>query len=94
MPKDPADYRSVGYIGPRTRTTNTKDAALAKDLAAYKAMRRQGFQPPHVGGSHDLARDATLAVEIEMGHVYKTKQGKNLAEEGVDRCYEMGLKGT
>lgn len=90
MPQ-PEHYKTVGYIGPRTRRVNAKDAKLAKDRDSYKEMRKQGFQPAHVGGSYDLARDATMQIEIEMGHTFKTKQGKNLAAEGVERSAEIGL---
>lgn len=86
-------WKSIGYIGPRTRKVNTKDDQLAKDRDAYKRLRREGLQPPHVGGSAALERDATMPIEVEMGWTAKTKAGKALAGEGVERSQELGMRG-
>lgn len=87
----PEDYRSIGYIGPKTRAGNSKDAQLAKDRDSYKRLRADGLHPQHVGGSDHLEKHATLPIEVEMGHVFKTPVGKSLAEEGVERSQELGL---
>jgi hypothetical protein len=89
----PEDYRSVGYIGPRTRRANTKDEKLARDRDAYKRLRADGLQPGHVGGSDHLEKHASLPIEVEMGWVAKTQTGKNLAKEGVERSMELGVRG-
>lgn len=88
---DPADYKSIGYIGPRTRAGNHKDEKLARDRDSYKRLRADGVQPPHVGGSDHLEKHASLPIEVEMGHTFKTKQGKALATEGVERSRELGI---
>lgn len=87
-------WRSIGYIGPRTRTVNSKDDQLARDRDAYKRLRRDGLQPPHVHGSEQLERDATMPIEVEMGWTAKTKTGKALAAEGVERSQELGVRGV
>lgn len=91
---DPKDYRSIGYIGPRTRTVNRKDDKLARDRDAYKRLRADGLHPGHVGGSDHLEKHASLPIEVEMGWVAKTKQGKALAAEGVERSIELGVRET
>jgi hypothetical protein len=88
----PQDYRSVGYIGPKTRQGNTKDAKLAKDRDAYARLRRDGLHPGHIGGSDHLERHATLPIEVEMGWIAKSKVGKALAQEGVERSLEIGVR--
>jgi hypothetical protein len=90
----PEDYRSIGYIGPKTRKVNTKDGKLARDRDAYARLRRDGLHPEHVGGSDHLEKHATMPIEVEMGWVAKTKQGKALAREGVERSIELGVRGT
>lgn len=91
---DPKDYKSIGYVGPRTRHGNSKDEQLAKDRDAYKRLREDGLHPGHVGGSDHLEKHAEMPIEVEMGHVFKTKQGKALAAEGVERSIELGLRGV
>jgi hypothetical protein len=92
MPQ-PSDYHTVGVIRPATRAVNAAEAQLGRDRESYKRLRANGLQPGHVKGSRHLENHATLEIEVEMGRVFKTKTGKALAEEGVDRCYEIGLKG-
>lgn len=87
-------WRSIGYVGPRTRDVNHRDDQLARDRDAYRRLRREGLQPPHVKGSEALERDATLPIEVEMGWTAKTKAGKALAKEGVERSHELGLRGV
>lgn len=93
MNENTEKWRSIGYIGPRTRTVNSKDDKLTRDREAYRRLRRDGLQPPHVNGSADLERDATMPIEVEMGWTAKTKTGKALAEEGVERSRELGVRG-
>lgn len=89
----PEDYKSIGFVGPKTRKANTKDEKLARDRDAYKRLRANGLQPSHVGGSEHLEKHATLPIEVEYGHVFKTPTGKALANEAVERSAEMGLRG-
>ena len=90
---EPKDYRSIGFVGPKTRAANTKDEKLARDRDAYKRLRTNGVQPPHVGGADHLEKHASMPIEVEMGWVAKTKTGKALAKEGQERSQELGLRG-
>lgn len=89
----PEDYKSLGFIGPRTAKGNKRDDKLSRDREAYKRLRADGLQPGHVGGSEHLERHATLPIEVEYGHVFKTPTGKALAKEACERSVEMGLRG-
>lgn len=68
-------YRSIS-AQPRAREVGgprQRDEALAYDLSAYKAMRRQGLKPPKIDGAYDLARRATSEAEITLGQVIGDK---------------------
>lgn len=90
----PEDYKSVGFVGPQTRKGNSKDVKLGKDREAYKRLRADGLQPGHVGGSAHLEKHATLPIEVEYGHVFKTPTGKALAREAVERSRDLGITGV
>lgn len=90
----PEDYKSVGFVGPKTRAGNQKDEKLGRDRDAYKRLRNNGLQPSHVGGSDHLEKHATLPIEVEYGHVFKTPTGKALAKEAVERSIELGVRGV
>lgn len=49
------------------------DKQLAKDLTAYRELRRQHVQPNQIDGAADLAQRAESKVEIEAGTVLSTK---------------------
>lgn len=55
--------------------TERKESAFAKDAAAYRRLRRDGLQPPHVDGSHRLEAGATSAIEVETGVLASTPTG-------------------
>ena len=69
------------------RKPDAKDRALAKDLDAYKRLRKEGLQPPSVDGSARLERQAVTRVEIETGVIHtdlapreRRRLAKQLAE--------------
>lgn len=68
-------FRSI-HAAPKMREVgrgHQADTALEYDRAAYKAMKRQGLQPPQLRGAYDLARRATSEAEIKLGRVIKEK---------------------
>jgi hypothetical protein len=87
---EPHEWKTVGVIRPKTRRFNAKDAQIERDRAAYRELRDQGYQPPHVGGCEALQRDATMDLEITMGHVFAPEE-KPFAREGQERSEAMGL---
>lgn len=52
---------------------NAREEQMQKDLPAYRRLRDEGLQPPHVGGSAALERDATDPIEVNTGRVYGEK---------------------
>lgn len=66
-------FRSL-KLNPRLRGTGShhhRDFQVDADRDAYRAMRRQGLQPPHLTGAYDLQRRATTEAEIRLGTVVK-----------------------
>ena len=41
---------------------------FTRDNAAYRRLRKQGYQPKSVGGSADVEQFATSKFEVESGH--------------------------
>lgn len=73
----PADhYRSLSVQRPAASARRRRDFALGADLVAYRALRRQGFQPPRIDGSYDLTRRATSEAEIRLGQVIDERDRK------------------
>jgi hypothetical protein len=68
-PTQAEHYRSLSVQKPAAADRRRRDYALGADLVAYKALRRQGFQPPRIDGSYDLTRRATSEAEIRLGQV-------------------------
>ncbi len=71
------------------------DFALSADLAAYRALRRQGFQPPRVDGSYDLTRRATTEAEIRLGQVISDGDNARRRRGGrlMEAMVEIGTAG-
>lgn len=42
-------------------------------MRAYRALRRNGLQPPQIDGSHRL-EGATDKLEVEHGHLFRTPE--------------------
>ena len=68
MPIDRDKILSLG-VKKYSKEMDRKDAVLAKDLEAYKRLRKQGLQPPSVDGSARLESEAVSKVEIQTGVV-------------------------
>ena len=60
-----------------------------KDMASYKALRKDGLQPPSVDGASRL-ETASTQFEIEYGSV-ATKEELPKVKEGLDRARDLGL---
>jgi predicted GNAT family N-acyltransferase len=67
-------------------------------MAAYRALRKQGYQPPRVEGSYDLSRRATSEAEIRLGQVIsdrdpaRKRKGTKLME-GMLEIADHGMVG-
>ena len=80
-------YRSI-RLAPSIRSTpggahaawgNRAQKQLDKDRAAYKRLREDGLQPPHIDGCAKLETQARSKTEVEMGEVM-AGEGKRFAE--------------
>lgn len=67
---------------------NTKEKEWAKDHRAYRALRAQGVQPRTIDGASRMEAAADK-FEVEAGHVFKTKEQRASAREGIERAQQM-----
>lgn len=49
--------------------TEAKERDLHKDRDAYKRLRNDGLQPPHVDGAHRIEQGAKHTAEVETGRL-------------------------
>lgn len=68
---------------------NARENRWQRDMKAYKELRRQGLQPRQIDGSDQLSAKATDRLEIEMGHVLKTKEQRDSAREGMSLAQQL-----
>ena len=64
------DYRthiSGINIGNFPTDTTHRERKWDKDMPAYKRLREDGLQPPHIDGSYVMERSAKNEREITMG---------------------------
>jgi hypothetical protein len=57
-PSPKEHYKSLRFLDTGVGSYHQKDKQLAKDRDAYKRLRQEGLQPPHLDGSAKL--EATL----------------------------------
>lgn len=96
-PSNAEHYRSLSVQRIAAAERRRKDTALSYDMAAYKALRRQGYQPPRLEGSYDLCRRATSEAEIRLGQVIsddgtKKRKGTGLME-AMTEISDKGMTG-
>jgi hypothetical protein len=63
-----------------------REAAWERDMPAYKRLRADGLQPPHIDGSAVLERDARTETEVAMGRIFSDPAK---VREGDERSKEM-----
>lgn len=75
--------------GQEAATVNARESRWARDMGAYRELRRQGMQPRQIDGSDRLAATASDRIEVEMGHVFKTKGQLAAAREGMVEAQQL-----
>ena len=80
----PQDYRTIGIV-----KGSKGEKKLAKDMDAYKRIRKQGLQPKTIDGCAELEAKANNRLEVEMGHLFSTKEDWAKAKEGMGRAEEI-----
>lgn len=56
---------SFGAVAGPVSELAKREKVLADDMAAYRRMRANGYQPAHLGGSSVVEREARDPIEIE-----------------------------
>lgn len=74
----------------KAKAASDRESRWEKDMPAYRRLRNQGYQPPHIDGSHALERDATTKFEIESGKAFpgqerEVKEAVDFFEQGTGR---------
>lgn len=70
---------------PSAARAKAQDPQLEKDRTAYRALRRDGTQPPSVKGAHELMTNANESWEVERNQIEtndaaRKRMGRALAE--------------
>jgi len=71
-------WRTIGVV-----KGDPRERRLARDLDAYRRLRREGLQPPSTDGAARLEAEAVTKAEIETGVVrrdMKPAERRRLAE--------------
>lgn len=74
--------------GAEAASVNAKEKQWHTDMDSYKALRKNGLQPPQIDGSHKL-EGAKDAFEVEAGAVFPTAAARKEARDGIVRLKEM-----
>jgi len=61
---------------PGAESVEAREKRWNKDMPAYKALRAQGLQPPHIDGSAELMAKAETRFEVESGQVLQGQTKK------------------
>lgn len=87
--------------GKSVASRNQQEKQLDRDLDAYKALRRDGEQPPRIDGAARLTAEATCSEHVTLGSkankVLDPKTGqKRLLKESAFRAFNetVGHKAT
>lgn len=70
--------------------TQRRHGNLGADMEAYRRLRREGHQPPHISGSAFLERQADHPFEITRGKVYRGEAGRYF-KEAIDALADNGF---
>lgn len=77
-----AHYRSI-EISATFRTVDP-DVKFAKDNAAYRTLRKQGYQPKTIAGASDAQNRAASKWELETGQLLANNDARKITEEVVE----------
>jgi hypothetical protein len=75
----------------QAKEVNARDSRWHKDMAAYKALRKNGMQPKGIDGSAVLESRAGDQFEIQTGHLFKTPEERKGVLDAMDRAREAGV---
>ena len=75
---------------PEVQPVIDKDKQWDRDMPAYKRIRRNGVQPPHIDGSAALESHANDQFEVEMGKIVP-KEMTSEVKEGLAISRELEI---
>lgn len=84
-------WRSIQLNGRPPSEQSGMEKRWKVDMPAYKRLRRNGLQPRGIDGSAALEKHASTKMEVEMGHLLRTKEEMTRAREGMQRAADMEL---
>ena len=58
-----------------------RDKGIEKNMQSYKALTRQGYNPPSIFTAHEIEAKAKTRAEIAWGHSFNHDQSRELAQE-------------
>jgi hypothetical protein len=64
-----AIHRTPGQVDEPAWRTEARERRWARDMPAFKSLVDQGYDPPHIDGSADLANRATSVEQINAGRL-------------------------
>lgn len=85
----PVRTHGVGPRGAKTREVDRTERTWDRDRPAYKRLRHEGHQPPHVDGAADLETRAENEFDIRTGLKYGHLPAERV-KEGIGQAREAG----
>ncbi len=72
--------RTIQFAGTARSPQSLMEARWERDMPAYRRLRDNGLQPPHIDGCAQLETRASSQLEIEMGHLISPSVLPQVAE--------------
>lgn len=66
----PVRTHGIGTAGAKTRVVDRTEKTWDKDRPAYRRLRHNGMQPPHVDGCAELESRAKTSLDVNTGLRY------------------------
>lgn len=85
----PVRTHGIGGVGARTREVDATERTWDMDRPAYKRLRMEGMQPPHVDGAAKLETVAQNDLEVNTGMRYGRLPERQV-KEAITEAQESG----
>jgi hypothetical protein len=76
---------------PQAQEVNAREERWHRDMASYRAIRKQGLQPKGIDGSSALENRAEDQFEIQTGHLFKTKEERKGVLASINKARDFGV---
>jgi hypothetical protein len=78
---------------PTIHPVELKERQWHRDMASYRELRRQGYQPKNIDGCAELEGRVSSQFELETGHLF-TKEQMVEVREGIRIAHEIEETGS